>query len=62
MFDSRPTGDPKSERRDRNFGHTAIDFGGQWLLARVVITGHGHELYSPAVHHQILDAGIPAKR
>jgi arabinofuranan 3-O-arabinosyltransferase len=59
MFDSPPNGDPTTERRDRNFGHTLIDFGGQWLPARVLITGHGHELYSPEVHRQIVDAAYP---
>lgn len=59
MFDSRHTGDPKIDRRDRNYGHTLIDFGGQWLPARLMATGHGRELYSPTVHHQILDEAYP---
>jgi hypothetical protein len=33
------------QRRDRNGGHTAIDFGGQYVLPRVMITGRGLHLY-----------------
>jgi len=32
-------------RSDGNSGHTAIDFGGQWLMGRLLATGHGRELF-----------------
>src|SRR6516162_2789344 len=32
-------------RRDGNFGHTLIDFGGQWLMGRMLVTGRGARLY-----------------
>ena len=28
-------------RRDGNFGHATIDFGGQWLMGRMLVTGNG---------------------
>jgi arabinofuranan 3-O-arabinosyltransferase len=37
-------------RRDGNNGHTSIDFGGQWLMGRMLMLGHGHELYN--LHRQ----------
>jgi hypothetical protein len=33
------------QRTDGNGGHTQIDFGGQWLMGRMVVHGHGRELY-----------------
>jgi arabinofuranan 3-O-arabinosyltransferase len=30
---------------DGNSGHTQIDFGGQWLMGRMMAKGHGRELY-----------------
>lgn len=44
IFDSRED-DPDLRRRDGNEGHVSIDFGGQWLMGRMVMLGHGHELY-----------------
>ena len=32
-------------RADGNSGHTEIDFGGQFLMGRMLATGHGRELY-----------------
>jgi hypothetical protein len=43
-------------RRDSNSGHVTIDFGGQWLLARMVATGQGRHLY----HHDYLRAAAEA--
>jgi hypothetical protein len=33
------------ERPDGNFGHTAIDFGGQWIMGRMLLTGQAPYLY-----------------
>src|SRR5438874_2592063 len=58
-YDSPRNDDPSARRRDRNFGHTLIDFGGQWITAHLVATGRGHELYSPPAQRQGLDANYP---
>lgn len=34
------------ERPDKNDGHTSIDFGGQWMMGRLLVLGNGRELYS----------------
>ena len=36
---------PERRRGDGNIGHLQIDFGGQWLMARMLVLGHGRELY-----------------
>ena len=33
-------------RADGNLGHTYIDFGGQWLMGRMLVRGHGPDLYN----------------
>jgi arabinofuranan 3-O-arabinosyltransferase len=58
MFDNPKPGDPTTERRDGNFGHTLIDFGGQWLIANLFATGRGHELYLPAAQREVADAAF----
>jgi arabinofuranan 3-O-arabinosyltransferase len=41
-----PSNTPEDRRRtDGNGGHVQIDFGGQWLMGRMVVCGHGRELY-----------------
>ena len=45
FFGNRPD-QPESHRRvDGNAGHTQIDFGGQWVMGRMVVKGHASELY-----------------
>lgn len=57
--------DPK--RADGNRGHVLIDFGGQWLHARMLVEGHGRQLYYPDVQkelirrHYLEEAGAPTK-
>ena len=46
-------------RADGNKGHTHIDFGGQWLFARTLMTGHGKQLYHRSVHWKIANEGMP---
>jgi hypothetical protein len=41
------------ERSDRNDGHTSIDFGGQWMMGRLLVLGHGRELYSRQRHLEV---------
>jgi hypothetical protein len=41
-----PSNTPEERRRmDGNGGHVQIDFGGQWLLGRMIVCGHARELY-----------------
>jgi hypothetical protein len=42
--DRRALGDPE-RRIDGNHGHNSIDFGGQWLMGRMLARGFGRELY-----------------
>ncbi|HEX3150279.1 MAG TPA: glycosyltransferase family 87 protein [Gemmataceae bacterium] len=42
-----------------NDGYTSIDFGGQWMLGRLLVTGHGQELYSRERHLEIARVAYP---
>jgi hypothetical protein len=46
-------------RGDGNWGHAAIDFGGQWLMGRMIVEGRGHHLYNRQDHKQVLQAAYP---
>jgi arabinofuranan 3-O-arabinosyltransferase len=35
----------QAERSDGNRGHATIDFGGQWLMGRMIVEGQGRRLY-----------------
>jgi arabinofuranan 3-O-arabinosyltransferase len=41
------------ERPDRNDGHTSIDFGGQWMMGRLLVLAHGRDLYSRERHLEV---------
>src|SRR5688572_19493480 len=53
--------DPKQNDRlvrsriDGNAGHTSIDFGGQWLMGRMLVEGHGRELYNRKAQREVLE-------
>src|SRR5580704_1654898 len=47
------------ERRDGNKGHTLVDYGGQWLIAHMLATGRGHELYSRTAQREVLFPAFP---
>ncbi len=55
-FDSGRVG---NERRDGNGGHATIDFGGQWLMGRMLVTGHGRQLYDRNVQREVLRPAYP---
>jgi hypothetical protein len=40
-------------------GHTQIDFGGQWLMGRMIALGHGKQLYHRQVQRAVLFDGYP---
>jgi arabinofuranan 3-O-arabinosyltransferase len=42
-------------RRDGNRGHTYMDFGGQYLLGRMLVRGEGHHLFSRSVQRHVLE-------
>ena len=56
-----PPGDPK-RRIDGNNGHTSIDFGGQWLMGRMLARGHGKELYSLPRQWEVAQQAYPRER
>ena len=47
------------ERNDGNSGHTSIDFGGQWLMGRMLVEGKGRLLYDRAAIRDVLERGYP---
>ncbi len=42
-----------------NTGHATIDFGGQWLMGRMLVTGHANELYNRNVQRLVLREAYP---
>jgi hypothetical protein len=46
-------------RRDGNYGHATIDFGGQYLMGRMVVTGNGGALYNRLAQRRVLEAAYP---
>lgn len=58
-FDNSSDWPDGRKRADGNSGHTQIDFGGQWVMARMLVTGHGRELYHRQRQWEIVRAGFP---
>src|SRR3954447_21627944 len=52
-FDIQET-DPEKRRHDGNDGHTSIDFGGQYLMGRMLLEGHGRDLYTRSHQRTVL--------
>ena len=48
------------QRVDGNAGHTQIDFGGQWVMGRMVVQGYARELYHRQRQRQVVREGYPA--
>ncbi|OWK40613.1 hypothetical protein FRUB_05532 [Fimbriiglobus ruber] len=44
---------------DNNSGHAQIDFGGQWMMGRLVATGHARDLYHRGTQWKLAWAGFP---
>jgi arabinofuranan 3-O-arabinosyltransferase len=42
-------------------GHTQIDFGGQWVMGRMLVCGNGRELYHRQRQWEIVRAGYPVE-
>jgi arabinofuranan 3-O-arabinosyltransferase len=47
------------ERHDGNNGHTTIDFGGQWMMGRMLARGFGSELYSRPRQWEVAEQAYP---
>jgi len=57
-FNSRSTN--LDERRcDGNDGHATIDFGGQWLMGRMLTRGYGRELYNRNRQYEVAWQAFP---
>jgi hypothetical protein len=50
------------DRPDGNDGHTSIDYGGQWMLGRLLVLGHGHDLYKRQTHLDVARQSFPRDR
>src|SRR4051794_4898987 len=51
---------PDAARRpDGNYGHTLIDFGGQWLSGRMLVAGYGAAIYSRPAQWAELTTAYP---
>jgi arabinofuranan 3-O-arabinosyltransferase len=59
IFDSSIVMHP--QRRDGNGGHTSIDFGGQWLMGRMLMSGYGHQLYDRRRQLEVAQRAYPFK-
>jgi hypothetical protein len=59
MYASRETNDAATNRPIPNFGHTLIDFGGQWLGAHMVAAGRGKEMFSRPAQREELSKWYP---
>jgi hypothetical protein len=49
----------EAERPDGNWGHTSIDFGGQWVLGRMILAGNGRHLYNRTYLRTVVEEGYP---
>src|SRR5713226_4681314 len=47
------------QRRDGSRGHTFVDFGGQYLLGRMLIAGQGRHLYDRSSQREVLQNVYP---
>lgn len=50
------------DRPEGTDGHTSIDFGGQWMMGRLLVLGHGRELYSRETHRRVANHSYPRDR
>src|SRR5216683_8159263 len=59
MFDTPKKEDGRSKRRGGNSGHVTIDFGGQWLMGRMVSQGLGRHLYHRNYLREVVREAYP---
>lgn len=58
-FANKPEWPAERFRPDGNRGHAYIDFGGQWVMARMLITGNGRHLYDRSVQWPLVRQSFP---
>lgn len=58
-FANPPDAPPDKQRADGNHGHAEIDFAGQWVMGRMVATGHARELYHRQRQWEVVRRGFP---
>jgi hypothetical protein len=51
----------RADRGDANLGHVYIDFGGQWLMGRMLVEGYGRDLYDLSFQHDVIHAHYPVE-
>jgi hypothetical protein len=61
QFDDPTDQVPQRRRAGGNSGHAQIDFGGQWLMGRMIVLGHGRELYHRQRQWEVARAGFPVE-
>lgn len=47
------------ERPDKNCGHVFIDFGGQYVMGRMIVEGHARDLYNRNVQRKVISRAYP---
>ncbi len=52
----------QADRSDDNRGHATIDFGGQWLVGRMIVEGQGRHLYLRNYLRPVAQQAFPTKR
>jgi hypothetical protein len=57
-FNTIPTLPAERKRLDGNAGHAQIDFGGQWVMGRMLVKGYGRELYHRQRQWQVVEEGF----
>lgn len=60
-FANKPSTPEHLRRADGNEGHALIDFGGQWVMGRMLVLGHGRELYHRDRQWEVVRAGYPVE-
>jgi arabinofuranan 3-O-arabinosyltransferase len=50
----------EADRADGNRGHATIDFGGQWLMGRMIVEGQGRHLYYRNYLRTVAQRAYPA--
>jgi arabinofuranan 3-O-arabinosyltransferase len=49
----------EAERGDGNWGHCSIDFGGQWVMGRMIVEGYGRHLYERNYLRMVVERAFP---
>jgi arabinofuranan 3-O-arabinosyltransferase len=60
-FANRPSNGEEAQRPDGNNGHAMIDFGGQFIMGRMLVTGHGREVYHRQVQWPVVWQAFPTR-